>query len=46
MVQCYFLPIFTALTVEKSKENLTLHYVGKIFINLLGYNLKCGGLHF
>ena len=32
--------------VQKSKENLTLHHMGKIFINLLGYNLKFGGSHF
>ena len=35
------------LTIQKSKENLTLHHMGKfLLVNLLGYNLKSGGLHF
>ena len=34
-------------TVQKSKENLTLHRMEKfLLVNLLGYNLKSGGLHF
>ena len=42
-----FVSVFTALNDTKSKENLTLHHMGKILlVNLLGLNLKSGGLHF
>ena len=44
---CLFLTVFTAINSTKSKENLTLHHMGKILlVNLLGYNLKSGGVTF
>ena len=42
--------VFTALNNIKSKGNLTLHHMVKFFliflVNLPGWNLKCGELHF
>ena len=43
-----FLSVFTVLnSTKKSKENLTLHHMGKnLLVNLLRYNFKSGGLNF